>query len=191
REGTPDQRPELVVPDPPDPAHPLPQPGQPDRQVALRATDRYPHGVRVPQQPDLRRRQQRHRLGEGVHLGHAGTAFTSSVARAVGAVRSPPSSASPISVPPTPTATAPAANQSATFCALTPPVGTIGMSGNGSRMSRRYRGPPSRAGNSLTAAAPAAHAATISVGVNAPGRYAAPRCRTRAASAGSVCGDTR
>ena len=38
--------------------------------------------------------------------------------------------------------------------ASTPPTGTNGKSGNGSRNARRYETPPSEAGNSLIAAAP-------------------------------------
>src|SRR5450755_2729340 len=72
-----------------------------------------------------------------------------------------------------------------------PPVGTSGMSGSGARTSRRYRAPPNDAGKSLTAAAPERQAATISVGVKAPGRHGTPRAAASSTSSGTALGETR
>ena len=56
----------------------------------------------------------------------------------------PAGSASPTSQPPSPTATAPAAMNAPAVSAVTPPVGTTGMSGNGPRSSRMNAGPTCR-----------------------------------------------
>ena len=101
----------------------------------------------------------------------AATAATSSAARASTSAGSP----LPVSQLPMPTATAPAAMKAGAVSAVTPPVGTSGISRSGPRTSRTNAGPTADAGKSFTAAAPARHAARISVGVNAPGSAGMPR----------------
>src|SRR5690242_2865673 len=75
------------------------------------------------------------------------------------------------SSPPTPTAQEPAFRKSPTVSRFTPPVGTISMWGNGPFSALMYLAPPTLPhGNTLTASAPASHAASTSVGVSAPGQ---------------------
>ena len=81
--------------------------------------------------------------------------------------------------------------KSAAVSTVTPPLGTSGMSGNGPRHSRTNAGPTTDAGKTLTAAAPARHAASTSLGVAAPGSVGIPRAAAQATSSGSVCGMTR
>ena len=50
-------------------------------------------------------------------------------------------------LPPMPTATAPARNQSPILCSSTPPVGIIGMCGSGPRSAFKYDGPNAEPGN--------------------------------------------
>src|SRR3972149_5048118 len=55
---------------------------------------------------------------------------------------------------PAPTANAPAASHSPTFVALTPPVGIIGILGNGALRAFIYDGPPNEPGKIFTTSEP-------------------------------------
>ena len=74
----------------------------------------------------------------------------------------------------------------------TPPVGTSGTSGSGALTAFTYATPPTAdTGNTLTAVAPAPHAAATSVGVNAPGTTASPRSTANATTSPRKSGATR
>src|SRR4029077_20873952 len=88
-------------------------------------------------------------LPEGDDLGHAADPGPADPERAEATAattrealsRTPAVDPSPSSQPPIPTATAPAAMNDGAVAPVTPPVGTIGMSGNGPRISRTKAGP--------------------------------------------------
>src|SRR5688500_1420114 len=73
------------------------------------------------------------------------------------------------SEPPIPNAQAPASRNSRAVSRFTPPVGIRRICGSGALIARKYFGPVNSLGKILTISAPASQAATISVGVNAPG----------------------
>src|SRR5436309_4088237 len=75
---------------------------------------------------------------------------------------------------PVPTHTAPALIHSPAFFISTPPVGDSFNCGSGASRSRIYEGPSAVDGKTFTISAPAVHARSISVGVNAPGTLIFP-----------------
>ncbi len=75
-----------------------------------------------------------------------------------------------------PSATAPAARNSAALAAVIPPVGSIFTWGSGPFSARRYLAPPTaEMGKIFTTSAPRFQAAITSVGVSAPGMAGTPR----------------
>src|SRR5208283_2684868 len=74
-----------------------------------------------------------------------------------------------VRLPPTPTATAPARIQSATFSRLTPPVGINDACGRGALTALTNAGPRSSPGKTFTMSAPHSMAWTTSPTVPAPG----------------------
>ena len=192
--------PEPVGPDAPDVGHLVSEAGEPDGHVRLGARDEPAERRGLGQRPRFLGDERDQALAErddfrhgrpvraGARLARASaTAAVTCAAR----VRIPPGSPSPSSQPPIPTATAPAEMKAGAVSSVTPPVGSSGMSGNGPRSSRTNEGPAEEAGKSLTAAAPARHAARISVGVAAPGKAGMPRAAAHATSSASRCGITR
>ncbi len=169
-----DQPTELVVPDPPDPPHRVPEPGQTHGDGRLGSRHAQPQRLREPQGSGLDGPNDGHRLAERHHVGHPAATCRNSRARAARAPRSPPSAASRTNGEPTPTATAPCARYSGTSSEPTPPTGTIGTSGYGCRSAARYDGPPNEAGKIFTTAAPNPNAVSISVGVSAPANIGSP-----------------
>ena len=72
----------------------------------------------------------------------------------------------------------------------TPPVGTIGTSGNGPRSARTRPGPPVETGNSFTTRAPSDVAAMSSLGVSTPGSGSSPSSSAAATTSGTSPGLT-
>src|SRR5690606_29759328 len=93
---------------------------------------------------------------------------------------------------PTPTPAQPRAAYTRVAATSTPPVGTSGTSLSGAETALTYRGPPTVSmGNTLIAAAPARHAASISVGVSAPQTTGTPADAADASTGALVVGVTR
>src|SRR6478735_8555901 len=195
----PDRVAEAIRPDPADERHLMTEPGEPDRDVRLGASNDAVERRRLGQRPGRRRDERDEALPEGDDLGHAADPGRTDPARAAATAattrearsRTPAGDPSPSSQPPIPTATAPAAMNDGAVSTVTPPVGTIGMSGNGPRISRTKAGPATEAGKSLIAAAPARHAARASVGVAQPGSAGTSCAAAQATSSVSRWGLTR
>ena len=194
---------EPVAPDATDVRDRLAEPGEPDRDVRLGAGDVALEGGGLGERARLLGDERDQALPEGHDRGgHRGTPGVRGAAAAGTSVRDdlddlsrPRRHAGRLAVADQPAAQAdgeaPAAMNAPAFSAVTPPVGTSGMSGNGPRSSRTKDGPSDEAGKTLMAAAPARHAARTSVGVAAPGNAGMPRSAAQATSSGSVWGITR
>src|SRR6185436_3337040 len=131
-----DHGPEPVAADAADVRDRAPEPREPDRDVGLRAGDVAFEGGRIGERPRCRGDQRDQALTERDDLGHQrpvsradATASTTWRARRV----TPSATPSPTSQLPRPTATAPAVMNDPAVSAVTPTVGTSGMSGNGPR----------------------------------------------------------
>src|SRR5690349_11566493 len=86
---------------------------------------------------------------------------------------------------PTPIAVAPDKMKLAAVCRFTPPAAINGTCGKDACRALIYRSPPTGPeGNTLTKSAPALHAVTTSVGVNAPGNTATFRLAANSMIAG-------
>ena len=186
---------EAVGTDPADEGDRMTEPRESDRDVRLGAHDEALEGGRLGQRAGGGRHERDEALPEGDDLGHR---LAPCLAwrdgrndRGWHVPGSRPAAPSPSSQPPIPTATAPAAMNAGAVSTVTPPVGTSGISGNGPLISRTKPGPADDAGKSLTAAAPARHAARISVGVAHPGNAGMPRPAAHATSSSSRWGITR
>ncbi|EJO21194.1 hypothetical protein HMPREF1148_1829 [Selenomonas sp. FOBRC6] len=90
--------------------------------------------------------------------------------------------------PPIPQTTAPPSRNAAMLSVEIPPTAERGIWGSGPWSALKYGAPSRSAGKTFTMSAPAVHACSISVGVNAPGMVRRPHSFARRITAGVVLG---